>query len=135
MRSTLITLAIVIAACQTPVSMSSSASELPRISVTSDGGFTGRGVGGVEIDGGRITATLGQKSCSETLTDNERSELQKLIAIHDSKASGHGSPDQIHYTLKAGDHTASWFGEEAPKEIAPLFRLLWRIRERALASC
>ena len=44
--------------------MTSSASELPRISVTSDGGITGRGVGGIIIDNGQVTATLQQKSCS-----------------------------------------------------------------------
>jgi hypothetical protein len=38
--------------------MTSSASELPRISVTSEAGFTGRGMGGIVIDNGQVTATL-----------------------------------------------------------------------------
>ena len=125
---------IFLAACHTHVPMASS-SELPRISVTSDGGITGRGVGGIVIEGGQVTATLQQKSCTGTLTDEERSKLPKLTDVNDAAEAGHGSPDQIRYTLNAGEHKVSWFGENAPKEIAPLFQLLWQIRQRVLASC
>jgi hypothetical protein len=135
MRSQLFLVAMLVAACHTDVPMASSASELPRISVTSDGGITGRGVGGIVIDGSQVTATLQQKSCSGTLTDSERSKLSKLIPIRDSNAEGHGHPDQIRYTLTVGDRTATWYGEDAPKEIAPLFQLLWQIRQRVMASC
>jgi hypothetical protein len=135
MRPNFFLMAMLLAACHTDVPMTSSASELPSISVTSDGGITGRGVGGIVIDNGQVTATLQQKSCSSVLTDSERARLQKLMAIHDSNADGHGHPDQIRYTLTAGDRTATWFGEDAPKEIAPLFQLLWQIRQRVLASC
>jgi len=112
-----------------------SSSELPRISVTSDGGITGRGVGGIVIEGGQVTATLQQKSCTGTLTHEERSKLQRLTAVNNAAEAGHGSPDQIRYTLRAGEHEVSWFGENPPKEIAPLFQLLWQIRQRVLASC
>jgi hypothetical protein len=115
--------------------MTSSSRELPRISITSEGGITGRGLGGIVIDGGQVTATLGQKSCTATLTESERDKLQTLMAIRDANAADHGHPDQIKYTLTAGDHTASWYGEDAPKEIAPLFQLLWQIRQRVLATC
>jgi hypothetical protein len=109
---------------------------MPRISVTSDGGITGRGVGGIVIDGGQVTATLPpQKSCSAPLTNAERAEIRKMLPIVDANDTGHGHPDQIHYTLIAGDRTATWYGEEAPKEIAPLFQRLWQIRQRVLASC
>ena len=135
MRLPLFLMAMLVAACQTDAPMTSAASELPRISVTSDGGITGRGVGGIVIDNGQVTATLQQKSCSGALTDAERAKLQKLIAIRDANAEGHGHPDQIRYTLTAGDRTVTWFGEDAPKEIAPLFQLLWQIRQRVLASC
>jgi hypothetical protein len=112
-----------------------SSSALPRISVTSEGGITGRGVGGIVIEDGQVTATLQQKSCTGTLTDEERRKLQSLTVIADSDAAGHGSPDQIRYTLRAGEHKVSWFGENAPQEIAPLFELLWKIRQRVLAGC
>jgi hypothetical protein len=135
MRVQLFLMAMLLAACHTDVPMTSSASELPRISVTSDGGITGRGVGGIDIDNAQVTATLQQKSCSGTLTDSERSKLQKLIAIRQSSEAGHGHPDQIRYTLTVGERTATWFGEDAPKEIAPLFQLLWQIRQRVLAIC
>ena len=135
MRANLFLMAMLVAACHTDVPMTSSASELPRISVTSDGGITGRGVGGIVINNGQVTATLQQKSCSGALTEAERAGLQKLIAIRDSSTEGHGHPDQIRYTLTVGDRTATWYGEDAPKEIAPLFQLLWQIRQRVLASC
>jgi hypothetical protein len=134
MRVQLFVMAMLLAACHTDVPMTSSASELPRISVTSEGGITGRGVGGIVIEGVQVTATQ-QKSCSGALTDSERAQLQKLIPIRDSNAEGHGHPDQIRYTLTAGDRTAAWYGEDAPNEIAPLFQLLWQIRQRVLASC
>ncbi|HEV7425229.1 MAG TPA: hypothetical protein VGQ46_02595 [Thermoanaerobaculia bacterium] len=136
MHFRLLIIAILLAACHTDVPMSSSASELPRISVTSDGGITGRGVGGVVIDGGEVTAMLTpQKSCNAPLTNAERDEIRKMLPIVDANDPGHGHPDQIHYTMTAGDRTASWYGEEAPKEIAPLFQRLWHIRQRVLASC
>jgi hypothetical protein len=126
---------ILLAACHTDVPMTSSSNELPRISVTTDGGITGRGLGGIVIEGGQVTATLQQKSCTGTLTDAERSKLHSLTLSHDSDEAGHGSPDQIRYTLSAGEHKASWFGENAPKDVAPLFELLWHIRQRVIASC
>lgn len=135
MRANLFFIALLLTACHTDAPMTSSGSELPRISVTSDGGFTGRGVGGVVIDNGQVTASLQQKSCSGAITDSERTRLQKLIPIHDSTEAGHGHPDQIRYTMTVGDRTATWFGEDAPKDIAPLFQLLWQIRQRVLASC
>jgi hypothetical protein len=135
MRVHIFFVAMLLAACHTDVPMTSSASELPRITVTTDGGITGRGVGGIVIDNGQITATLQQKSCSGTLTESDRAKLQKLIPIRESKEAGNGHPDQIRYTLTVGDRTATWFGEDAPKEIAPLFQLLWQIRQRVVASC
>ena len=76
MRLHLFLVAMLLAACHTDVPMTSSASELPRISVTSDGGITGRGVGGIVIDGGQVTATLQQKSCTGALTDSERASCR-----------------------------------------------------------
>ena len=133
MRS-ILSIAILFAACHTGSPMTST-NDLPRISVTSEGGITGRGVGGIAIEGGQVTATLQQKSCTAPLTDAERSKLEKLIPIGDSSPTGNGHPDQIRYTMTVGNHTASWFGEEAPKDVAPLFELLWQIRQRVLATC
>ena len=135
MRLQILAIAILLAACHTDVPMTSSTNELPRISVTSDGGITGRGVGGIIIDNGQVSATLQQKSCAGALTDSERAGLQKLMPIRDSAEAGHGHPDQIRYTMTVGDRTAIWFGEDAPKDVAPLFQLLWQIRQRVLASC
>ena len=134
MRFPFLSIAILIAACQTGGSMTST-NDLPRISVTSEGGITGRGVGGIVIEGGQVTATLQQKPCTAPLTESERSKLQALIPIRDSNEAGNGHPDQIRYTMTVGTYTASWYGEDAPRDVAPLFQLLWEIRQRVLASC
>jgi hypothetical protein len=126
---------LILKACHTDAAMPSPANGLPPISVTSQGGITGRGAGGIIVDGDQVTATLHQKSCPGTLTDAERNRLQTLLPIRDSNAEGHGFPDQIHYTLTAGDRTVSWYGEDAPEEIAKVFQLLWQIRERVMGSC
>lgn len=132
----LLPLALLMVACNTPTSpMTSSTGELPHIRVTSDGGITGRGVGGIEITADRVTAALGEKTCTATLTEDERGQLRSLTGIRETKASGTGSPDQILYTMTVGDRTASWYGEAAPQDLAPLFDLLWRIRQRVVASC
>jgi len=135
MRLQILAIAILLAACHTDVPMTPSTNELPRISVTSDGGITGRGIGGIIIDNGQVSATLQQKSCTGALTDSERAGLQKLMPIRDSAEAGHGHPDQLRYTMTVGDRTAVWFGEDAPNDIAPLFQLLWQIRQRVIASC
>ncbi|MCU1347823.1 MAG: hypothetical protein JWO56_853, partial [Acidobacteria bacterium] len=44
-------------------------------------------------------------------------------------------PDQIGYTLTAGDKSMSWHGEEAPPAAAPLFHAAWNVRQRVLANC
>ena len=118
-------LMLAIVSCQT-------ARPMERISLTTDGGFTGRGIGGITIEGRKVTATGSGKPCSGTLTDAEAAQLEKT-RFEASTAAGPGKPDQIHYVLQVGDRTASWYGEEPPEGAAALFHLLWKIRQRVVS--
>ena len=131
-----ILLAFVFAAtsCNTPTAMTSTPPPLPHMTITSEGGIAGRGVGGITIDDPRVTATDMRRSCDGVLTSAEVSELRSLkIAASDAPAPGR--PDQIRYTMKIGDVSASWYGEEPPAELAAAFGVLWRIRGRVLGGC
>jgi hypothetical protein len=108
---------------------------LPPIAITSEGGIAGRGVGGVRIEESRVSATDMRRTCSGTLTDAERAELAALKPIAAREEQSPGRPDQIRYTMTVGEMSASWYGEDPPTELAPIFRVVWRIRARVLASC
>jgi hypothetical protein len=128
----LLLVALVTSSCNTSTPMTS---PLPHIAVTSEGGIAGRGVGGLTIDDPRVTASDMRRSCDGVMTDAERKELSSLLSIAAGDAPPPGHPDQIRYTITVGEKTASWYGEEAPAGIAPLFKALWRIRARVLGSC
>jgi hypothetical protein len=109
---------------------------IPRIEITTDGGFAGRGLGGIVIDGIAVTATDLGRSCKGTLTAGEQDGLARAIARLDSSgkhAGGH--PDEIGYTLKVNDETTSWSGENPPKGVAAVFERAWKTRQRVLDSC
>jgi hypothetical protein len=129
---TLLLVALFVSSCNTSTPMTS---PLPHIAVTSEGGIAGRGVGGLTIDDPRVAANDTRRTCSGVMTDAERSELASMLSIANSDAPPPGHPDQIRYTLTIGDKTASWYGEEPPAELAKLFKVLWGIRARVLASC
>jgi hypothetical protein len=129
---TLLLVALFVTSCNTSTPMTST---LPHIAVTSEGGIAGRGVGGLTIDDPRVIASDMRRTCNGALTDAERAELAPLLSIANSDAPAPGHPDQIRYTMTVGDKTASWYGEEAPSDLAPLFKTLWRVRSRVLGSC
>jgi len=117
------------------------------LKLTSDGGFTGKGVGGVVIDGTSIEASDMRRSCHGTLHAEEESRLRELAAAArpetwpQSFASAerpHGSPDQIRYTITAGAHSTSWYGEAGeavPREIMKLRDALVVVQQRVLKEC
>ena len=115
--------------------------------LTSDGGFTGKGVGGVVIDGTSIEASDMRRSCRGTLRAEEESRLRELASAArpetwpESFASAerpHGSPDQIRYTITVGAHSTSWYGEAGegvPREIMKLRDALVVVQQRVLKNC
>ena len=116
------------------------------VELTSDGGFSGRGNGGVTIDGSKAIAHRAGADCPTDLTPAERSSLDAIFAsIHPDEwlaeyrgaaTPEHGHPDQFHYqlTLQGSDgrkQTTSWYGESVEEEKLPSDLL--RLREAVLA--
>lgn len=135
MRILLTSLAFLLAACNTaPVSTSH------RLTVETSGGFTGRGVGSVSIDGADVNADA---RCRGTLSDAERDQLARLAATAHpdrwkSEYETPGHPDVVTYTLTLDGTKTTWQGEEPeglPKEIAGLRAFAWDVRGRVLKGC
>ena len=125
-------MAILMSSCST----TSTPAELPRIALTSEGGISGRGVGAISIELGRITASDIRRQCTGKLADAERDAIAKLPVLPAaSKESSGGHPDQIRYTLTVGDRTMSWNGEDAPSDASPWVHTLNEIRKRVLSEC
>jgi hypothetical protein len=115
--------------------------------LTSEGGITGRGVGGVVIDGTNVTADDTRRSCSGTLSAEEATRLRELASKTDPDAwpesyaspeRPHGSPDQIRYTLTVGSRSTSWYGEageNVPQSIIDLRAALVSVQQRVLRDC
>jgi hypothetical protein len=132
--------ALLLAACGTTNAMMT-------MKLTSDGGFTGRGVGGVVIDGRSIEARDLAHTCRGTLSNAEEKRLGELAAAshpeawpesYASKERPHGAPDQIRYTITAGEHSTSWYGETGdgvPREIMELYAALVAVQQRVLREC
>jgi hypothetical protein len=129
-------LAFLFLSCQSSKPMTTSTSgTLPHIEVTTDGGIAGRGLGGVDINRGTITASDLVRSCKGGLSEEEGKALASGVATFQPSKSAHGHPDQIGYTLKFGDVSVQGHGEEAPASVEPLFKTVWSIRQRVLAGC
>jgi hypothetical protein len=115
--------------------------------LTSDGGISGKGVGGVVIDGTNVNASDMRRTCRGTLRSEEASRLRELAVAarpetwpesHANAAHPHGMPDQIRYTITAGDHSTSWYGEAGegvPREIMALRDALVAVQQRVLQDC
>jgi hypothetical protein len=106
------------------------------LSITTEGGFTGRGLGSISIKDEQVTTDR----CEATLTDAERKRIGKLL--HDahtdrwSETKSHGHPDQVKYVVRSGSATASFHDpEEAPADVRALYDAAWAVRERVIATC
>lgn len=138
MRSIAVLLALASLTCNTAPPMTS-ADRPVSLSLTTEGGISGRGIGSVSIDGDDVDAGR----CRGTLTAAEREELQRLIAAAhpESWKAEYGEParpDQVRYTLTLAGHATSWYGErqpDLPAEVAALREAAWKVRSRVLASC
>jgi hypothetical protein len=93
-----------------------------------DGGFMGRGIGWVAIDGERVTASDGFRTFSGNLTHDEEGELQSLLdSVRWDASLGDAYPDQITYTLIEGARSVSWRGESEANEV---HEWMWKLRAR-----
>lgn len=81
-----------------------------RITITSDGGFTGRGIGSA-------SAEIGDAEIAQLRFDEWRDEYPARGA------------DLIRYTLTIGERSVSWQeGAASPRELRELFERVWRTR-------
>jgi hypothetical protein len=79
-----------------------------RITIDSDGGFTGRGIG----------------SASADIDDTELAQLRSEEWRDDYRTPG---ADLIRYTLTFGERRVSWQeGAEIPRGLQELFDKVWR---------
>lgn len=93
-----------------------------------DGGFIGRGIGWVAIDGERVTASDGFRTFEGTLSADEERELRSLLdAVQWDAPPGGAYPDQITYTLTSGERSVSWHGESVRNEVR---EWMWKLRAR-----
>lgn len=122
--------------CNTADSMTASTrTTLPRIEVTTDGGITGRGLGGVTFEKDSGTATTPGSSCQSEITAVEKQQLARAVDSFKAVTQDDVQPDQIHYILTVDGRTASWYGEQPPDSATQLFHVAWQIRQRILGSC
>lgn len=119
--------------------------DLPRIELTTSGGFAGRGLGSVVVEDGQATTASISGPCGTTqLTAAEREALSSAIAnLHDLEPSyvpssnPHGNADQVRYTLMLGDRKTVWIDESTdrlPASLRELTRVLWQVRDRGCAK-
>lgn len=81
-----------------------------RITISSDGGFTGRGVGSA-------SAEIDDDEIARLRVDEWRDEYETRGA------------DLIRYTLSIGERSVSWQeGADIPRELRELFERVWRTR-------
>ncbi len=120
-----------------------------RIEVTTEGGFTGRGLGAVTLSAQAVRASDWNRSCEVEISDQERRELEHQIAaalecdwrVYVLEDNPYGYADQIRYTITLDEsgqsRSASWLDETAgavPHEIALLFRTAWHLRDRTMGE-
>jgi hypothetical protein len=99
-----------------------------KVKLETDGGFTGRGIGFVEIEGTRVRASDGFRVSEGTLLeDEERSLGGSLAGVAWDAPLADAHPDQITYTLTSEGRSVSWRGEDVG-----IRGVLWAIRDRVL---
>ena len=85
------------------------------VMITTDGGFTGRGVGSVSVDSD-VDARV-----REAVRNAQPSAWKREYAARGA--------DLVTYTLTLGEHTTSWqTGAEIPKDLEELFDAVWGLR-------
>ena len=122
------------------------------IEIRTDGGFAGRGTGGVSIrSSGDVEATdFGGATCKAKMTDIEVSTLAGLVRASSPQEWSDEYPaagaDMFHYTLTLvhgapGDETQAESGwvdgslEDLPPDLRTLFEEAWRLRSLASSQC
>lgn len=86
-----------------------------RIEITTDGGFTGRGVGSASVDSDE------HEDVARALANARPGEWRD-----DYPARG---GDLVRYTMTVGDRSVSWMtGAALPRDLEELFEVVWELR-------
>ena len=106
------------------------------LTIKTDGGFTGRGVGQLSIDGRKVTT----ERCAGTITRAECDRIDAAIAeakkLKWRESYGQAHPDAVQWTLEIDDRKASWYdGNDLPKELQALRDAAWKVRGRVISEC
>lgn len=125
MKRVLTALALMALACNTAGPMSNDW----RVAIATDGGFTGRGLGGVTIEGAANRDAALARAVAAAKPEGWKREYVK-------PGNPHGYADQVHYTLtltRDGRTTdASWYDdarEQLPQDLASLFDRAWAAKK------
>jgi len=130
--TTLITLlAAAILSCNTVSTMPD-----VHLTITTDGGFTGRGLGTIAIEAKKATTDR----CSSPLTAAELEQLGEAMnaakKIEWKESYGAAHPDAVRWTLETDGRKTSWYdNNDVPKELGALRDAAWKVRERVNHAC
>lgn len=87
-----------------------------NVAITTDGGFTGRGIGGVTLDDPL------PEDVARAVANAHPEEWQREYPVD-------RGADLVRYTLTLGDVTTSWItGARIPEDLQALFDAAWRSR-------
>jgi hypothetical protein len=121
MKRVLPALALLALACNTAGPMSNDW----RVAIATDGGFTGRGIGGVTIEGAANHDAALARAVAGARPEQWKREYLK-------PGNPHGYADQVHYTLTltrdGRASTTSWYDdarEQLPPDLSVLFDRAW----------
>lgn len=99
--------------------------ENETIELTTDGGFTGRGIGSVRIEGTKLSVN---GRFVRDLTPSQAAGFARLAAAVSDFAGSATSPDAIAYRLQAGEHTITWRdSDRLPRPAQNLFEAVWTL--------
>ena len=99
-----------------------------RIELVTSGGFTGRGVGSIRIDG---TSAIADGAVSTELTTEERARLDRLPILRNTRSRSN-TADAVVYTLTIDGRRWTWRDGAAPPEFANWADALLATRARVL---
>lgn len=99
--------------------------ENETIELTTEGGFTGRGIGSLRIEGTRLSIN---GRFVRDLTRSQAAGFARLASAVSDFAGSAKSPDGIQYVLRAAGHTIAWTdADELPRPAQELFEAVWTL--------
>ena len=106
------------------------------LTIKTDGGFTGRGLGHLAINGEKVTTERCDGKLSRAECDLLTSAIAAAKKLKWRDSYGHAAPDAVEWTMELDDRKASWYdSSEVPKELDNLRTAAWKVRQRVIDDC